>query len=228
MSDYLLTARAIRKVYNQAIKPLEVLKGINLDIKLGEILAIVGPSGAGKSTLLHILGGLDTPSEGEVFFSGKDIYKFSDRQRSSFRNKNVGFVFQFYHLLPEFSAIENVFMPAVIMHNDGSKLRDRAKEILGKLGLAERLNHFPAQLSGGEMQRVAIARALVNEPDVLFCDEPTGNLDSASGEQIKKLLWKINKENRLTIVIVTHDEKLVADADRVLHIRDGLIKEGSL
>lgn len=219
----ILKADKIHKAYNKGNKALKVLRGIDLDIEKGKISAIVGPSGAGKSTLLHILGGLDNPTQGEVFFENKSLYKLSDSERAKIRNKRVGFVFQFYHLLSEFTAIENVYLPAVIGGDKAKNLKKRSQELLKQLGLANREEHYPSQLSGGEMQRVAIARALINNPEVLFCDEPTGNLDSAAGLQIKQLIWGLNQSKEQTVVIVTHDETLFKDADRVLHIKDGLI-----
>lgn len=222
----ILEAHNIHKIYSDGSRVLEVLKGVEIKIEEGKILAIVGPSGAGKSTLLHILGGLDKPSKGNVIFKEKDIYKMPDSERARVRNRQMGFVFQFYHLLPEFNALENVYLPALIKGMKKEAINIKAEASLKHLGLGSRLGHYPSQLSGGEMQRVAIARALINDPEILFCDEPTGNLDSATGAQIKELIWDLNKQNNYTVVIVTHDEHLVKDAHRVLRIKDGLIKEG--
>ncbi|MEK6715570.1 MAG: ABC transporter ATP-binding protein [Candidatus Omnitrophota bacterium] len=219
-----IEARNLSKVYNHNFKELTVLKCIELKIKKNEILGIVGPSGAGKSTLLHLLGGLDEPTSGSVFIDGVDIYKLSDDELSVLRNKKIGFVFQFYHLFAEFSAFENVLLPAVVRGRGNKKiLEKRAKELLGLLGLSERLTHRPAELSGGEQQRVAIARSLINEPDILFCDEPTGNLDSETGAQILDTLFRLNKERGTTQVIVTHNEEIAKACNRIIHIKDGEI-----
>lgn len=215
----MLEARNIHKVYHNGKKSLAVLKGIDLKIDKGRFVAIVGPSGAGKSTLLHILGGLDAPTRGEVIFAGEDIYKLNDAILCRLRNKAIGFVFQFYHLLPEFSVLENVIMPALIRGSAG----DNALGLLEQVGLGARIAHFPNQLSGGEKQRVAIARGLVNKPQVLLCDEPTGNLDSQTGGEIISLLKKINSENQMTVVLVTHNPELAKAADRIYHLKDGVL-----
>ncbi|MBL7084900.1 MAG: ABC transporter ATP-binding protein [Candidatus Omnitrophica bacterium] len=217
----MLIAKNLHKVYKDGKIDLEVLKGINLEIKRGEILCIIGPSGAGKSTLLHLLGGLDRPSKGEILFEGKNLYTLAKEKRAQIRNKRIGFVFQFYHLLPEFSALENVMLPALINRSLFFEARSKARELLGLVGLERRTNHKPGQLSGGEQQRVAIARTLINDPDIIFCDEPTGNLDSQSGEQIVKLLAKLNQEKQKTLVIVSHEERIARMANRIVHIRDG-------
>jgi len=219
----MLEARNVHKSYQQMGHTLPVLKGIDLKIEEGEILAIVGPSGAGKSTLLHVLGGLDAPQEGKVFLDGEDIYRLSDLARANIRNKNIGFVFQFYHLLPEFTALENIFLPLMIKERKMKlkKLQDSGVNLLEQVGLKERAAHKPYQLSGGEQQRVAIVRALINDPQIIFCDEPTGNLDSATGEEIMNLLIRLNKDNHQTIVIVTHDENIAKQSHRVIHMRDG-------
>lgn len=229
----MLEAENLRKIYKDGKIDLEVLKGINLKVKKGELLCIIGPSGAGKSTLLHLLGGLDSPSKGQVFFEGKDLYCLSEEQRAKIRNKRIGFVFQFYYLLPEFSALENVMLPAIIdttlphprAQGQGlfSQAEKRAKELLRLLGLEARMAHRPGQLSGGEQQRVAIARALINNPEIIFCDEPTGNLDSQRGEQIVQILRNLNQEQAKTLVIVSHEEKITKMANRIIHIRDGRI-----
>lgn len=221
----MLEAVDIERVYRQAKNDLHVLKGVNLNLKKGDFIAIVGPSGAGKSTFLHILGGLDVPNGGSVFFKGKDIYRLNDRARSSFRNQEIGFVFQFYHLLAEFNVLENVLMPAYVsrVQKRGKKLDALGKEALEKVGLSARLTHKPYQLSGGEQQRVAIARALINEPTVLLCDEPTGNLDSQSGQGIINSLVKLNEEKQQTIVVVTHDESIARRAHRIVHMKDGVL-----
>ncbi len=212
------------KQYRLGQNILEVLKGINLTVKEGEILGIVGPSGAGKSTLLHLLGGLDDPTKGRVELDGKDISKLNDKQRAQLRNRCFGFVFQFYHLLAEFSALENVMLPAVLSNRDDSKkIKSKASGILERCGLSERLHHRPSELSGGEQQRVAIARALINTPKILFCDEPTGNLDTRTGLQIKNLLWQINKEYNTTLIVITHEQEIVENASRIIHLKDGII-----
>lgn len=222
----MLEAKNIYKVYNNGKKSLEVLKGIDLNIEKGKFVAVVGPSGAGKSTLLHILGGLDYPTQGKVVFKGEDIYSLSDSAISKIRNEKIGFVFQFYHLLSEFTVLENVLMPALISSESGarsSELRENALELLNKVGLGERVTHFPSQLSGGEKQRVAIVRGLINKPSLLLCDEPTGNLDSKTGEEIISLIKKINLENKMTVVLVTHNVELTKSADGVYHLKDGIL-----
>jgi len=211
----------VSKVYNNGPKQLEVLKGINLEINKGEFVAVVGPSGAGKSTLLHILGALDTPTTGSVAFNGIDLYESGDQSRADMRNKEIGFVFQFYHLMPEFNVLENVLMPALISR--AKHASDKAKSLLMSLGLGGRMTHKPNQLSGGEQQRVAIARALINSPRLLLCDEPTGNLDSKTGRDVMDALMALNKKESLTCVMVTHEEALARDADRALHMTDGRI-----
>ena len=216
----MLEAKNIHKSYNNGKKTLEVLKGVDLKIERGEFVAIVGPSGAGKSTLLHILGGLDTPSKGSVIFEKDDIYSLDDLKISGLRNKKVGFIFQFYNLLSEFTVLENVMMPAEIASSDS---REAALNLLDKMGLKERINHFPNQLSGGEKQRVAIARGLINNPHLLLCDEPTGNLDSKTGEDIISVIKKINQENSMAVVMVTHNIELTRQANSVYHLKDGIL-----
>lgn len=222
----LIKASNLHKVYPNGKQRLHILKGVELSIEAGQVEAIIGPSGAGKSTLLHILGGLDEPTEGRVLFDGIDLYKIGDDKRSLIRNKRIGFVFQFYHLLPEFSAVENVLMPALIRpsaERGRRRLWRRAEELLETVGLKARMKHKPSELSGGEAQRVAIARALMNEPDIVFCDEPTGNLDSKSSELILGLISDLNKEKNQTFLIVTHNEELADFANRVIHIKDGIL-----
>lgn len=214
----------IYKSYRNGSASLDVLKGVSLNVKRGEFLAIQGPSGAGKSTLLHILGGLDNPDSGNVLFDGEDIYRLRENDRAVFRNRKTGFVFQFYHLLPELNVLENVILPG-LLRSWGERKRaiSQAKEILESVGLNERMNHRPNQLSGGEQQRVAVARALINRPQVLFCDEPTGNLDSENGERLLNILRKLNTEHHVTVVMVTHDKDIASVASRVIHIRDGAV-----
>ncbi|MGB4521260.1 MAG: ABC transporter ATP-binding protein [Candidatus Omnitrophota bacterium] len=225
----MIEAKNIHKSYNNGNKVLFVLKGINLSIDIGKRVAIVGPSGAGKSTLLHILGGLDAPSQGKVFFAGEDLYGLNDTTLSRLRNKIVGFVFQFYHLLSELTVLENVLMPALInkeLKMNRSELKNEALELLNHVGLSARAGHFPNQLSGGEQQRAAIARALINKPRLLLCDEPTGNLDSKTGGEIMDLIEKINLQNQMTVVLVTHNIKLAQKLDAVFHLDDGLLITG--
>jgi len=224
----MLKAKNIHKIYYSGAKQLEVLKGVNLSIDDGKFAAIVGPSGAGKSTLLHILGGLDIPTQGEVIFEGKDIYRLSDAQLSGIRNRRIGFVFQFYHLLGEFNVLENVAMPALINtrspgRQEAPKAREQALRLLRDMGLGERVKHFPSELSGGEQQRVAIARALMNDPALLLCDEPTGNLDSETSAEIMGLVKKISQENRMSVVLVTHNAELAKTAQIVYNLKDGIL-----
>ena len=216
----MLRAEKIQKIYRNGKKDLRVLQDVDLEVKKGDALAIQGPSGAGKSTLLHILGGIDRPSSGKVVFENQDLYALRDNKRAEIRNQKIGFVFQFYHLLPEFTALENVLMPALLK---GVGCRVKGEGLLRELGLGERLRHRPSELSGGEQQRVAIGRALINDPDILLCDEPTGNLDSKMGEEILDILLGLNKKNKTTIVIVTHDKEIAKRVDRKIEIRDGRI-----
>lgn len=204
---------------------LEVLKGISLDIEQEKISVIVGASGAGKSTLLHLLSGLDRPDSGKVFFDGKDIFNYGDEKLSRFRNQNIGFIFQFHHLLPEFTAVENTAIPLMIGGMSLTKSTERAKELLNSVGLSERFDHKPAELSGGEQQRVAVARALANNPKIIFADEPTGNLDSENSEAIHKILFELRDRLKITFIIVTHNPGLVNLADTVYEMKDGLINK---
>ncbi|MGH7207290.1 MAG: ABC transporter ATP-binding protein [Nitrospiraceae bacterium] len=202
---------------------LTVLKGISLDIARGEILAIVGASGAGKSTLLHIIGTLDRPTSGAVLFEEQDLFRLSDQEQAEFRNRRIGFVFQFHHLLPEFTALENAFLPALIQKRPMAQVRADAAALLKDVGLGDRLHHKPGELSGGEQQRVAVARALMQRPDLVMTDEPTGNLDTHTGEALFALMRELNRSRGTTFVIVTHNEKLSAQADRIIHMEDGRI-----
>ena len=203
--------------------PLQVLKGIDLTVGKGEIVSIVGKSGAGKTTLLHILGSLDKPDSGSVTLAGTDITQLKDRELSDFRNRHIGFVFQFHQLLPEFSALENVMMPALIAGIPNSKARCQGLELLDFLNLADRAKHKPNELSGGEKQRVAVARALINHPDVIFADEPSGSLDSANKQDLHQLFFSLRDQMNQTFVIVTHDESLAALSDRTIRMADGRI-----
>lgn len=206
---------------NKSFGNLLVLKGINFEAKDSEVLSIVGASGAGKSTLLQILGTLSRPDTGKVFIDGKDVFALKSNNLADFRNKKIGFVFQFHHLLPEFTALENVAIPALIGKASMSAAKEKARELLTLLGLSSRLSHKPSELSGGEQQRVAIARALVNNPSVLFADEPSGNLDTSTKEEIHKLFFDLRDRFGITIIIVTHDRELAALSDRTLEMRDG-------
>lgn len=205
---------------------IEVLKGVDLTINKGEIVSIVGLSGAGKSTLLQIMGSLLEPTLGKVYIDGEDIFALNEKQLASFRNSKIGFVFQFHHLLPEFTALENVMLPANIKGEKwgNSKLVERAKALLEELGIGDRINHKPSQLSGGEQQRVAIARALINNPSVLLADEPSGNLDSSNKEELHKLFYELRDKYGYTIVIVTHEPQLAKGCDRCIEINDGRIR----
>lgn len=202
---------------------LKVLKNIDIEINSKEVVSIVGASGAGKTTLLHIIGTLDRPDNGDVYFNQINVGKLNSKELASFRNKNIGFVFQFHQLLPEFTALENVCIPAYIAGKSKSESETRAKELLGFLNLADRLEHKPSQLSGGEQQRVAVARALINEPSVILADEPSGNLDTANKNELHKLFFQLRNTFGQTIIIVTHDRQLAEMSDRILEIKDGVI-----
>lgn len=226
MNKLILKAENIQKSFQTTKKvSLNVLKKISLEIIEEKITVIVGSSGAGKSTLLHLLGGLDRPDSGEVIYDDKNIFNFSDDKLANFRNKNVGFVFQFHHLLPEFSALENVMIPQLIEGKNLQTAKIRSEELLKTVGLTERLDHKPAELSGGEQQRVAVARALGNSPKIIFADEPTGNLDSVNSEEIHKLILNLKINLGVTFVIVTHNQNLVNLADQIYEIKDGKIAE---
>ena len=228
--EYLIRAENLFKSYQMGITQVQVLKGVNITVKNGEFIAVVGASGSGKSTLLHILGALDKPNKGNVVFDGRKLDNFSERELNRFRNKMVGFVFQFYHLLDELNVLENVYLPAMISKGlvvwlGGKKLvKKRAKELLERFKLADRMNHKAYQLSGGERQRVAIARALMNQPQLLLADEPTGNLDSETGNGILEVFEELNQTGQ-TIMMVTHDERVAKRAGRIVILEDGKIKE---
>ena len=207
---------------------LEVLRGVDLDIAQGEIVSIVGPSGAGKTTLLQIIGTLDTPQQGEVRYEGKNVLALKDKQLAHFRNRNIGFVFQFHQLLPEFTMLENVAIPALLGGDNRKDAMDRARQLLERMHLGDRLDHKPSQLSGGECQRVAVARALINNPKVILADEPSGSLDTQNKQELHQLFFDLRNELGQTFVIVTHDEGLAAQADRTLHMRDGMIVDQTI
>jgi lipoprotein-releasing system ATP-binding protein len=216
-----LKAGGIYKSYGQ----LDIIKGVDLEIGRGEIVSIVGRSGSGKSTLLHIIGTLDDADRGELQIVGKNVREMNSRQMAAFRNKHIGFVFQFHHLLPEFTALENVCIPGYISKNNTADTERRAKELLDYLGLSERLQHKPTELSGGEQQRVAVARALINKPDIIFADEPTGNLDSNAAKDFHQLIRRLCDEQQQTFVIVTHNQELADLSDRKMTMQDGLLLE---
>ncbi|HZO83616.1 MAG TPA: ABC transporter ATP-binding protein [Verrucomicrobiae bacterium] len=223
MNELLLEARNLHKTYVLGRRSLEVLRGIDLQVQRGELLALRGASGAGKSTLLHVLGGLDTPDQGAIWFAGRNINELSPLNLARWRNREVGFIFQAYHLLPELDALENVCLPGRMARAPGPVVESRARELLSRVGLGERLDHKPAELSGGEQQRVAIARALINAPDLILADEPTGNLDSHTGEEIIELLLALRVERQATLIIATHDLKVAARAPRIFNLVDGRI-----
>ena len=217
----MLTARNINKYYGK----LQVLKDVGVDIKKGEIISIAGPSGSGKSTLLHILGTLDEPASGEILLSDKKVNQLKGKQLAAFRNRHIGFVFQFHHLLPEFTALDNVCIPGWIAGRKKREVEEQAKDLLNTLGVGGRLENKPGALSGGEQQRVAVARALINNPDIVFADEPTGNLDSANANELHQLFFHLREKFQQTFLIVTHNEELAQMSDRILHMKDGKIIE---
>ncbi|MBI4511614.1 MAG: ABC transporter ATP-binding protein [Deltaproteobacteria bacterium] len=219
--------RGLTKTYVHGGRRLEILRGIDLSLEPGEMVAVVGASGVGKSTLLHILGTLDLPSSGQIFFDNLEVTRLSPSALADFRNRKIGFVFQFHHLLPEFTALENVMMPALIQRLPRSEAERRAKEILLRIGLADRMTHRPGELSGGEQQRVALARALILSPSLLLADEPTGNLDSRTGDEIHELFFELNRERRTTMLIVTHNPELARRMPRRLSMVDGYIVDGA-
>ena len=214
----------VKDIY-KSFGELEVLKGVNLEVSKGEIVAIVGKSGAGKTTLLQIIGTLDRPTKGQVLIEGTDVFAMKDKELAAFRNKHIGFIFQFHQLLPEFTALENVCIPAMIAREKESEYMPRATKLLTELGLGDRLNHKPNELSGGEKQRVAAARALMMAPDIILADEPTGSLDTQNKKELSELLLQLRKEYGQTILLVTHDKELAGMADRVIEIKDGVIEK---
>ena len=223
MSEVVLSARDIRKSYHIGGKELPVLQGVNMDLHQGEFVALQGASGSGKSTLLQLLGGLDRSSSGSILFDGSPLQIQTPSQSALFRGRHVGFIFQAYHLLPDLVALENVMLPAQVQRLSQTVIENRARDLLDKVGLSERMNHRPSELSGGEQQRVAIARALMNEPEIVLADEPTGNLDSLTELEIIKLLKHLHEESRLTLMVATHDEKVAEAAQRVVCLKDGQV-----
>lgn len=223
----LLEAKNIYKSFQSGTSTIEVLRGITLTVQEGEIIIIMGPSGVGKSTLLNILGTLDRPTRGEIWFRGDNISNINEDRLARFRNRHIGFVFQFHHLLPEFTALENVIIPRMIKGRDWKSEENRARDLLNEVGLGSRLNHRPGQLSGGEQQRVAVARALMNSPQIIMADEPTGDLDMASSEALFDLLLSLNRKFNQTFIIVTHEPMFAKQADRVIHLWDGRIQSDS-
>ena len=222
-TELLLQAKGINKTYFLGQRSLEVLRGVNVELRRGDFLALRGASGAGKSTLLHLLGGLDAPSQGEVWLAGRNLAGLSRRDLARLRNEEVGFIFQAYYLLPELDALENVCLPARMARTPAARAEARGRELLARVGLKDRMEHKPYELSGGEQQRVAIARALINEPDVILADEPTGNLDSHTGQEIIELLCGLRRENQTTLIMATHDANLAARAPRIMELVDGRV-----
>lgn len=225
MAEPLVVVERVQKRFMHEGREVPILKGIDLTIEAGEMLCIVGASGAGKSTLLHMLGTLDLPSSGRILYGGRDVTQYSSAQLANFRNHSIGFVFQFHHLLPEFTALENVMMPGRIRGLPAKAVTERAAALLSEVGLADRLTHRPGELSGGEQQRVALARALVMNPQVVLADEPTGNLDSKTSAAVHELFFELNRKRGTTFLVVTHSGDLAAKMPRVVHMRDGRIEE---
>ncbi len=219
--NLLLKAENIHKTYTGKAEPVHVLKGVDITIKRDDLTAIVGSSGSGKSTLLHILGGLDRPDKGTIHFRNTDLSGMDDETLARFRNRNIGFVFQFHHLLPEFTALENVFMPGLIAGKSMNEIRDRAGYLLEETGLRDRMDHRPSELSGGEQQRVAVARALMNEPEIIMADEPTGNLDEANTEKLLTVLMDIKQKEKTAIVLITHDSRIAGIAPTIYQLHHG-------
>ena len=221
MTESLIVARGVRKGYRTAAGYVPVLDGLDLEVARGEMLAVVGASGVGKSTLLHVLGTLDRPEAGTVTVGGEDVFRLGEDRLRAFRNRTLGFVFQFHHLLPEFTALENVMMPMLVARRPAAEARRHAEALLAEMGLGDRGHHRPGALSGGEQQRVAVARALIQSPPALLADEPSGNLDQDTGDRLHVLLRRLNHEKGITLVVVTHNERLAAASDRVLRLENG-------
>ena len=224
MTELVLDCRNVVRRFNEGASTLVVLHGVNLQVKPAERVAIIGTSGSGKTTLLQIMGGLDEPDEGEVFINGEAMHGTDEAAKGDLRNRNVGFVYQFHHLLPEFTAEENVAMPLMIRREPRLVAIEKARELLGRVGLGERLHHKPGELSGGERQRAAVARALITRPQLVLADEPTGNLDSGNGGHVLNLMLELNEELKTSLVIVTHDHSIAARMDRILVLEDGTLK----
>ena len=225
MNNSIIVCDDLSKVYQEGRLATPVLQGVNLSVAKGELLAIVGTSGSGKSTLLHLLGALDAPTTGNILFNGKNIHQLSSKLQSKWRNQELGFVYQFHHLLSEFSALENVAMPLLIAGESIKSAQKKATELLERVGLSERIEHRPSELSGGERQRVAIARALINKPSLVLADEPTGNLDAKSAESVYQLLKELNTEFGTAFIVVTHDQQLANKLDRQLYMSNGILKD---
>jgi lipoprotein-releasing system ATP-binding protein len=224
MTESVLDCRGVVRKFNEGSSTLVVLNGVNLQVQPAERLAIIGTSGSGKTTLLQIMGGLDEPDEGEVFINGEAMHGTDEATKGNLRNRNVGFVYQFHHLLPEFTAEENVAMPLMIRREAREVAIEKARELLGRVGLGERLHHKPGELSGGERQRAAVARALITKPPLVLADEPTGNLDAGNGGHVLNLMLELNQEMQTSLVIVTHDHSIAARMDRILVLEDGILK----
>jgi len=225
MNNAIVRTEGLKKSFVTEAGRLDVLKGIDLEVASGEFIAVTGASGAGKSTLLHILGTIDRPTSGRVLYAGRDVFTMDDTDLSAFRNRAIGFVFQFHHLLPEFSALENVAMPAMIAGMPRREAVEKAADLLAELGIYDRRLHRPGELSGGEQQRVAVARALILNPGMVLADEPTGNLDTATGEELFGTMKKLNEKMGTTFIMVTHNEALASNCDRILRMKDGLLYE---
>jgi len=227
MTDPVLDCRGVVRRFNEGASMLVVLSGVDLQVQPAERVAIIGTSGSGKTTLLQIMGGLDEPDEGEVFINGEAMHGTDEAAKGDLRNRNVGFIYQFHHLLPEFTAEENVAMPLMIRREPKTAAIEKARELLGRVGLGERLHHKPGELSGGERQRAAVARALITRPQLVLADEPTGNLDAGNGEHVLNLMLELNQELKTSLVIVTHDHSIAAKMDRILVLEDGILKPSS-
>ncbi|HIE59807.1 MAG TPA: ABC transporter ATP-binding protein [Persephonella sp.] len=223
MSDIVLKAENIKKTFSNKKEKVKALKGINFSLNKGQMIAIMGPSGSGKSTFLHILGTIDTPTEGKVYINNEDVFSLNEKRLAKLRNKEIGFVFQFHHLLPEFTALENVALAYLIYNKSKKEAFEKAKEILVNLGLKDRLNHKPSELSGGQQQRVAIARAIINKPSIIIADEPTGNLDTKNSKKVMEIFKHLNEKYNVSIVIATHDVNIAKYCQSIYYMEDGLI-----